>query len=685
MMAFAWRRCRGGEFSQERCVGVAQAIRSRLLIAKLLALVAAAALVRTQHIPQQPLSQHEYCIIGAGPAGLQMGFFLQLSGRDYVILERGPSSPKHFRASIGAARTLLKCHRSTLGHSIAAVRALLTKRPVGAAGIKSALKSAQNLAGRVHEFFRTFPRHRRLISINKRHTGRGGSALASEYNLRHDWHSLLSGVSSGVIDERSLFNSLVTDTHGLYPSADSLAEYGARWAELWKLNIRTQCKVTRVLKSTRVDVNLNFELEVQQVTEQPEPGVRRDEPLAGAEAGLVGCRWVILATGLFKPHIPDLLGLAQNSISYNDMPSATAFFANKTVGILGGGNAAFETWKAIMHEAAYVHVHAPSELQLAYETHYVGHVRAVNAAPIDNYLLKSQDALHVPSPLGLSKDDTVVGMERSAEDGRPVVCLKDRNHDAMAARFAANPQERLLDGRGRDRDASHSLSYTERFRAVDRYCYDVLIRCTGFDWDDSVFSWPVDSEGGRRGSKYPTLDAQWQLPSAPGLYVIGALAHMRDKPRRSAGGFVHGFRYTARALFKWLEQKHHSVPWPRSNLTVLGGAKRGAGSGALARRLFERMDTSSGLYQMFGELADVVLLPAREDGPGRVAQYLEEVPLDLLAAIVHAQGAGAAGAQHARAPPQVRLEFLTLSTGTQQFGAGRWFLNRTHTTSQNGV
>lgn len=37
---------------------------------------------------------HEYCVLGAGPAGLQMGYFLSRSQRDYIILERnaGPGS-----------------------------------------------------------------------------------------------------------------------------------------------------------------------------------------------------------------------------------------------------------------------------------------------------------------------------------------------------------------------------------------------------------------------------------------------------------------------------------------------------------------------------------------------------------------------------------------------------------------
>ena len=30
----------------------------------------------------------EYAVIGAGPAGLQMGYYLQKAGRQYVIMER---------------------------------------------------------------------------------------------------------------------------------------------------------------------------------------------------------------------------------------------------------------------------------------------------------------------------------------------------------------------------------------------------------------------------------------------------------------------------------------------------------------------------------------------------------------------------------------------------------------------
>jgi len=35
---------------------------------------------------------HDYIVVGAGPSGLQMGYFLDRAGRNYVILERGSAA-----------------------------------------------------------------------------------------------------------------------------------------------------------------------------------------------------------------------------------------------------------------------------------------------------------------------------------------------------------------------------------------------------------------------------------------------------------------------------------------------------------------------------------------------------------------------------------------------------------------
>lgn len=72
----------------------------------------------------------DYAILGAGPAGLQLGYHLQQAGRDYVILEGGNSPGT---------------------------------------------------------FFKRMPRHRKLISVNKVYTGHQDP----EINLRWDWNSLL--------------------------------------------------------------------------------------------------------------------------------------------------------------------------------------------------------------------------------------------------------------------------------------------------------------------------------------------------------------------------------------------------------------------------------------------------------------------------------------------------------------
>ena len=36
--------------------------------------------------------EYDYLIIGAGPAGLQLGYFLRKLGRDFLILETGDSA-----------------------------------------------------------------------------------------------------------------------------------------------------------------------------------------------------------------------------------------------------------------------------------------------------------------------------------------------------------------------------------------------------------------------------------------------------------------------------------------------------------------------------------------------------------------------------------------------------------------
>ena len=75
--------------------------------------------------------EFETIIVGAGPAGLQLGYFLQKGGHPYCILERAPAAAS---------------------------------------------------------FFDRYPHSGKLISINKKNTG----SDSYDFNLRHDWNSLLN-------------------------------------------------------------------------------------------------------------------------------------------------------------------------------------------------------------------------------------------------------------------------------------------------------------------------------------------------------------------------------------------------------------------------------------------------------------------------------------------------------------
>jgi len=78
-----------------------------------------------------------------------------------------------------------------------------------------------------------------------------------------------------------------------------------------------------------------------------------------------------------------------------------------------------------------------------------------------------------------------------------------------------------------------------------------------------------------------------------GLYFAGTVAHGRDW-RKAAGGFIHGFRYTAQALFHVLEARQHGMTWPSEEMPFDVGRALG-----MAR---SRINEASSLYQMFGEL-----------------------------------------------------------------------------------
>ncbi|MFI9006013.1 FAD-dependent oxidoreductase [Actinosynnema sp. NPDC053489] len=420
---------------------------------------------------------HDYLIIGAGPAGLQLAALLERDGRDYAVLERG-SGPG--------------------------------------------------------TFFTRYPRHRTLISINKVHSGYADP----EQRLRMDWNSLLS-------DDPDL---LFTRYSGRYfPAADDLVRYLADFAAATGVRVHYGTEVTRVS--------------------------RDDDGFAVLDG--TGRTWraarVVVATGVSRLHVPPIPGI-EHAERYDTFDTDPESFTDQRVLVIGKGNSGFETADALVEHAAVIHVAGPHSVRLAWQTHYVGHLRAVNNNFLDTYQLKSENSV---------LDGTVELIEPRPGGGFRVV-----------------------------------FRYARTVEALRELEYDRIIACTGFRFDASVFddtcrpALVIDD-------RFPEQTPAFESTTVPGLYFAGTLTQQRDF-KKSTNGFIHGFRYGVRALHRILAARHHGVPWPSTALEP--------SPEAISDAIVARVNRSSALWQQFAVLGDVVTVT--DDA----ARYQEEVPVAYLAA-----------------------------------------------------
>ncbi|XP_029943197.1 FAD-dependent oxidoreductase domain-containing protein 2-like isoform X3 [Salarias fasciatus] len=455
---------------------------------------------------------YDYCVVGGGPAGLQMGYFLSKAQRNYIILERnsGPGS-----------------------------------------------------------FFNKYPRHRKLISINKIHTGRQNR----EFNLRHDWNSLLSD------DPNLLFKRVSRE---FYPPADTFPLYLSMFVKELGL---------RVLYG--VDIG-----KIRAVQSQ----TARRYLLTDQHGSHYFCSILLVATGLWVPQTVDFVG-SDLVEGYESISTNPEDFKNQAVLILGKGNSAFETAQSILGSASRVHMLSSSPVRLAWQTHYVGDLRAVNNELIDTYQLKSLDGL-VESRL----EKIVIARKKDNGASRSGGKRKEKTEQLYLTLKKYVNVKNSSDVTREELPSHHIDNFPMRKP------YDRVIRCLGFRFNFSIFdssACPPNSENAK--GRLPGLTAWYEATDTPGLFVLGTAGHSRDY-RASAGGFVHGFRYTVRAVHRVLEQRYHTNNWPSTTLLTT----------QLQSWILKRVGEASGPYQMFAVLGDLILLR------GSDCVYLDEFPLQAL-------------------------------------------------------
>lgn len=409
----------------------------------------------------------KYIIVGAGPAGLQMAYFLKKSGRDYIVLEK----------------------ESTAG-------AFFAKQPV----------------------------HRNLLSINKKYN----FFTEEEFNWRHDWNSLLS-------DSPEMRFTRYTDD--LFPQADVLYQYLQDFAQHHALNVRYGCSVANVERDDNEDFVVTTD-----------------------HGDQYRCKVLLLGLGTTEPLLPDEIEGIELATGYENQELDLELYKNKRVGIIGAGNSAFETADYLSGVAAYVHILAHSPVKMAWDTHFAGHVRAVNNNIFDMYQLKSMHAVLNPRLRKIEKvagDVLQISHEYDYPDGNPPGTLKLTRE------------------------------------------YDYIIRCTGWKYvTPAMFTEdiaPVLAEN----KKYPAMSSSWESENTPGLYFIGAA--MAGNDRQAASSFIHGFRYNIRTLANLLEEKYEGIPYPSNG-------KQPFDLDRLLDWMYTRFSTSSALFQLFGHLCDVLVV-----------------------------------------------------------------------------
>ncbi|XP_006865345.1 PREDICTED: FAD-dependent oxidoreductase domain-containing protein 2 [Chrysochloris asiatica] len=466
-------------------------------------LLLALALTLTLHWAVALHPPGDYCVLGAGPAGLQMAYFLQRAGRNYVVFERssGPGS-----------------------------------------------------------FFARYPRHRKLISINKRYTGNANA----EFNLRHDWNSLLSH------DPQLLFRHY---SQAYFPDASDMVRYLHDFADRLRLHVLYNTAIAHVtLDKDGQAWNGHYFVLMDQ------------------KGQTYRCSVLLVATGLSVPNHVDFPG-SEYVESYESVSINPEDFEGQNVLILGRGNSAFETAENILGVTNFIHMLSRSRVRLSWATHYVGDLRAINNGLLDTYQLKSLDGL----------------LESALEDLAIVKDQQGKLHVTL----------KFLLEEAKQRAQAVQLPEDDNDNFALRVAYDRVISCLGWNFNFSIFNSSLRlSSGSAFGKKYPLIKASYESKGTRGLFVLGTASHSVDY-RKSAGGFIHGFRYTVRAVHRLLEYRHHQIAWPSTKHPIT----------QLTNAIIRRVNEASGLYQMFGVLADIILLNEN----ATAFEYLEEFPMQILA------------------------------------------------------
>jgi len=547
--------------------------------------------------PEVPLrdgAEHEYdyIIVGAGPAGVQLAAHLQaLGGGDasVLLLERDGSPAS---------------------------------------------------------FFRKYPRHRYLASVNKRATG----SADGEYNLRADWHTLLH--PAGSVKAPLLFGEHSAEFH---PFADDFVSYVCRYARHHEVPLALHAEVESITKDTATG---SFSVAVG--------GGAGGGSEGGGGTKLLRAKQVVVATGLSLERGPHLAHPLTETYGTYDIDPAK--YVNKTVMVLGNGASALEIAETLAAVTRTTHLLGKpgggdvpsSNFGFSFSSGYQEHPGATQSNFLDTYSLKTNNVygLHDASELRdlfvrSEKTGQIHYMSRDGENGCGGAFAKLGESPSEAALQAALEEHYF-------KPASANVLHP------CFYGYDHVITAFGWSLDASILP-PRAQHGVKRHKRTPRMSDNFEASGVPGLFYAGELMHDAPAPKERGGSFSkeqqqqekdedgnplepakrgpgrqwYGIRYRVQALARHLAAKNQGVGWLAA--AAGGGAARAAAAAASAAELLQRQIQSGSGSFLDAELVDVVLARA-EGGAEGGALLLDALPAGSLASMAATAFGGAEAA-----------------------------------------
>lgn len=359
-------------------------------------------------------------IIGAGPAGVQLAYFYEKNKINYIVLE-----------------------------------------------------GSEHCAS----FFYKYPHSSKLISINKKYTGKDNA----DFNMRHDWNSLLN-------DESFLFNEY---TDEFYPESKYLYEYINKFQEKNNLNIKFNSKVNKINKTTNNEYKIILD---------------NEEYI---------CKNLVIATGLSKMNKPNYRINTKKEIKHYGEFEKDFFlkkenlekYKNKKLLIIGSGNAGYELANILNNYTSSILMFGkPRDFSIV--SHYAGDLRSIYYPFLDTFFLKSLNAI---DHISYEENSFVISGINEVNE------IDNKNYGKLYLTYNNN---KLYE--------NDEINY-----------YDEIILCTGWKFNKDIFGFNVNYT---INDKYPEIKPNFESINNENLFFIGSIMHSIDY-RKSSGGFIHGFRY----------------------------------------------------------------------------------------------------------------------------------------------